>query len=201
MPRRNNHTKEELRDMVIKAGQNLIIESGFAALSTRKIAKEIGYTVGTLYHFFKNYDDIILHINLVTLDDLKKFIASKTDKELNDFERIKKLADLYIEFSNIDYHRWSALFEYNLTQNEELPDWYKVKIDGLFEFIKTPLLNIVKDPLLAEKHSQILWASIHGICVLSLSKKLDAENIEATKSLADLLVTNYLSGLKSNHLN
>ena len=195
MVRRSDHTKLEIRTMVIAAGQKIIKEFGFDELSTRKIANEIGYSVGTLYHFFDNYDDIILHINAVTIDDLRQFIINNMDAQSEDFVQIKQLANLYIDFSKFDYNRWSAVFEYKLLNNVELPNWYKTKINSLFEFIQKPLLNIIKNDFLAQKHSKILWAGVHGICSLDISKKLYLCDTESPKSLTDLLITNYLSGL------
>ena len=56
-------------------------------------------------------------------------------------------------------------------------------------------LNMIKNDFLAQKHSKILWAGIHGICSLGISKKLYISETESAKSLTDLLITNYLNGL------
>ncbi len=198
MPRRNDHTRSEIREMIINAGQDIIQESGISALSTRKIASRIGYTVGTLYHFFDNYDDVVLHINAVTIKDLRNHFLNKTNQNLEGCELIQQLADIYLDFLKTNHHRWSALFEYKLSNNIELPQWYKEKIDNLFELIEQPLLSIIKDKSLAQKHSKILWASIHGICSLAITKKLHISNAESITSLTDLLIENYLNGLKNS---
>ena len=70
MARRSEHSKEEIRDMALAAAQDIVKAEGLAGLSARKIAKKIGYTVGTLYLVFKNQDDLILTINARTLDAL-----------------------------------------------------------------------------------------------------------------------------------
>lgn len=55
---------------------------GLSGFSTRQIAKKIGYTLGTLYNIFESYDDIILHINAATLDEMKKFITQSMNPKL-----------------------------------------------------------------------------------------------------------------------
>ena len=74
MGRRNDHTRKELKEMAIKAGVELIEEGGFQNFSIRKVAARIGYSAGTLYNVFENSDDLVFHINSVTLDDLQSYV-------------------------------------------------------------------------------------------------------------------------------
>ena len=54
MARRSDHTREEIREMALVATEQIVSVAGFSALSARKIAKKIGYTVGSLYLLFDN---------------------------------------------------------------------------------------------------------------------------------------------------
>ena len=54
MARRNDHTRDELKEMAISAGQSIIIHEGFNKFSARKVARNIGYTVGTIYNIVGN---------------------------------------------------------------------------------------------------------------------------------------------------
>lgn len=67
MGRRNDHSRDELKDMVIVAAEKILVEEGYSKLTTRRIAKEIGYTVGSLYMVIKNVDDLMLLLNARTL--------------------------------------------------------------------------------------------------------------------------------------
>ena len=123
MARRNDHTREELMEMAISAGQKIISEDGFDQFSARKVAKEIGYTVGTIYNIFDSHNDLILHINSATLDDMYAFITHKMNKKHSGNNAIKNLFSYYIMFAQENYNRWSALFEFNIPQGDSLPDW------------------------------------------------------------------------------
>ena len=57
MGRRSAHSRDEIRDMAISAASKIVEKQGFQSLTARKVASEIGYTVGTLYHVFRNFDD------------------------------------------------------------------------------------------------------------------------------------------------
>ena len=67
MGRRSDHTRGELKGMVLKAAGGIIAQEGLRALTTRRLGKHIGYAAGTLYQLYRNLDDIILHVNTQTL--------------------------------------------------------------------------------------------------------------------------------------
>ena len=71
MGRRSDHTAEELRRMTLDAARKIVSENGLRGLTTRSIAREIGYTVGTLYQIFDNVDRLIEQMNIETLDAMR----------------------------------------------------------------------------------------------------------------------------------
>jgi len=196
MARRNDHTKNEIKEMAIKAGIEIINEYGFANFSMRQIAKKIGYTVGTLYNIFDDYNDIILNINSVTLDEMKKFINYNINTNLDGIVAIKQLAKLYIKFANNNYNRWSALFEHVMPPNSKLPEWYNKKIEDLFNIIESILSKLIDQKSDTLKHAKIIWASVHGICILSFTNKINIIGSDSVENISDCMIENYLIGAK-----
>ena len=70
MARRSDHSREELYVMALAAAREIAEKDGLRGLKARRISREIGYTVGTLYNVFSNLDDLIIHLNGTTLDAL-----------------------------------------------------------------------------------------------------------------------------------
>ena len=68
MPRRKDHTRKELTALAIEGGRKIVIEKGPGALTARSVAKEIGYTAGTLYNLFANIDELTAAINIGSMD-------------------------------------------------------------------------------------------------------------------------------------
>ena len=194
MARRSDHTREQLKEIAILAGQELLAESDFSGFSAREVARRIGYTVGTLYHVFGNYDAIVLHINAVTLDDLEAFLSEGRGKKRQGAAAIKHLAARYEAFARRNYHRWSALFEHRLPPEMPLPAWYAEKVARIFSAVEAPLTPLVGEEK-AHHAARVLWASIHGICALGLAGKLDIVGAKSIASLTDSLIDNYLAGL------
>ena len=71
MGRRNEHSREELKDLALRAAGDIVSESGAAQLSMREVARRIGYTVGALYIVFENLDDLIVNLNERTVIELR----------------------------------------------------------------------------------------------------------------------------------
>jgi AcrR family transcriptional regulator len=196
MARRKDHTREELRALAIASGRNIIIEQGFDGFSARQVAKEIGYTIGTIYNIFESHHDFILHINAATLDEWyaqtqKVIKAAKNDK-------IMALAKFYLDYSQKNNNLWLTLFEHHLPKGELAPAWYQEKMTKLFGLIEAEILpEVGGDIKKAEMAARVLWSGIHGVAILSNTGKLDVVGAAAPEKLAESLIKNYLVGLKT----
>lgn len=199
MARRSDHTREELKELAIAAGQRIIVNEGFNKFSARKVAKEIGYTVGTLYNIFGDYNDIVLHINSVTLDDMASYIRDYINEKSEGKKALRQLGSSYLDFAKEHFNRWQALFEHTIPPDKELPEWYGEKIRVLFSLVEKPLISILdNNQEKAEKAARVLWASIHGICILGLSGKLDIVGAASVQKMMDSFIDIYFTGIK-NH--
>ncbi len=192
MARRSDHTREELINLAIEAGLELIEEKGFSQFSARAAASRMGYTVGTLYHLFGTLDGYILHLNAHTLDLWHHTLATGLRRQKK--HPIHYLARAYIHFARDHYHRWTALFEHHLSDGEPIPEWYAQKLSQLFLLLEDSLLPYVdNNSAQAQKLGKVLWSGIHGIAVLSLSRKLEIVGTESAESLAATLVDTLLA--------
>ena len=105
MARRSDHTHDEIRDMILDAAETIVMEHGLKGLSTRKVTRDIGYTVGTLYLVFENLDDLVTHINTRTLNRLYQLLTDKDTKNLTEKKRLQRLGQIYVNFAYADPHR------------------------------------------------------------------------------------------------
>ena len=86
MARRSEHSLEEIKAMVLDAAESIVIEDGFSALKARTIAREIGYTVGSIYMVFTNMADLMMHINARTLDAIAAQLDQTQDSAAEPIE-------------------------------------------------------------------------------------------------------------------
>ena len=91
--RRSDHSREEIREMALKAARTLVEKKGYQGLTARKVAKEIGYTVGTLYLVFENLDDLIVALNTETVTELRLELEHRARACQTERGRIPALAE------------------------------------------------------------------------------------------------------------
>ena len=200
MARRSDHTKDELKDLILSASRKIIEKEGFQNLSARNIAKNIKYTPGTLYNFFKNLDGLILQINAETLDLLYEELLKVTSNIKNKKQVINNICKCYIDFSYKHFNFWSMLYEHHFPrpEGEKLPKWYQDKIYRIFNLIEEALLPFTKNNKKESEHlSKVLWASLHGICILSLTRKLNTVSAGSMPALTDSFAKIFTNGIKS----
>ena len=197
MGRRNDHSREQLEEMIVEAAEELIAESGLPGLSMRKVAKAIGYTVGTLYLIFRNQDTLLFALNRRTLDKLhteldKAISAAEPEPEA----RLQSLAIAYIHYAESHRHRWLAAFEHR--PEGDAPDWLEERINRLFGLVLTNLKPLMPnaDEQTLRAASTSLWSGVHGICILKHTNKLDYGGLDSAENLASFLVTTMVRGLR-----
>jgi AcrR family transcriptional regulator len=199
MARRSEHSLEEIKEMVLNAAESIVVEGGGAALTMRKIAMEIGYTVGSIYMVFDNMSDLILHINARTLDGIAAELEQAPDCDTEQW--LDQVAKLYLRYATINFNRWSLIFEHNLPKGAKVPEWYQVKIERVFRKFETQFAKLASGRTDAENKqaARALWGGIHGISMLALSGKLDIVGVEDVEKSLELLVRNFISGWMQQH--
>lgn len=197
MARRSEHSKEQIREMALVAAEKIVKADGLVGLSARKIAKEIGYTVGTLYLVFKNLDDLILHVNARTLDALYIKMQESIHKCRLPRTCVVAMGRAYVEFATRNPKRWNMIFEHQLVEDEPVPHWFTEKVNKMFQLVEmqlTPLLEQQPEKTI-DMVAKAIWCGVHGICSLAVTGKLDIGGAESINVLTDSLINNYLAGL------
>lgn len=199
MARRSDHSRDEIREMALSAAERIIVEHGHDGLTARKVAIEIGYTVGTLYLVFDNLDDLIIHINGRTLDRLNQRMADGNTQNLTPVDRLIRLGQIYIHFAYRDPHRWSLIFKHPLSEDHTMPDWYAEKFMRVFAMVEESIRPLAphRKKIEISRAASALWAGIYGICVLGITRKLRNVGEKSVQDLARSMIVNYLSGFTS----
>jgi AcrR family transcriptional regulator len=198
MGRRSTHTPEELRELILKAAEDLVERQGLAGLSAREIARLVGYSAGTLYNCFEHLDDLILHVEARMLDRLDQALG-KVDKSGSPEQRVKRLALSYLNFTHQRPKLWNLLFEHHLPAGSVVPTWYQDKLDALMARVEDalrPLLSSTSEKEV-ERAARVLWAGVHGITSLATADKLASVTHDTARRLVEDLVTNYLAGMSA----
>ncbi|HKZ97359.1 MAG TPA: TetR/AcrR family transcriptional regulator [Hyphomicrobiaceae bacterium] len=196
MGRRSAHTAEELRELILEASTGLIETVGYAGLSAREIARRVNYSPGTLYNVFENLDDLVLTIEGRLLDRMSAALA-EVPPTVDPRQRVHRLAESYLKFTHQHPRLWNLLFEHHMPRGQDVPAWYRQKLEGLMTQVEEALAPLMKgaDPQTLKRSARVLWAGVHGITSLSTADKLSIISTESAGALVDDLVRTYLTGL------
>lgn len=83
--------KENQRIKIVSAAKKELLKKGYKDCSMRHIASKAHMTVGNLYRYYKNKDDLIHAILMPALNRLDLIIQDKTDNRIHLYENQEKL--------------------------------------------------------------------------------------------------------------
>ena len=195
MARRKDHSHDQLHKMALDATREIAEKEGLSGITARRIAKQIGYSPGTLYNVFENLDDLIIQLNMDTLDALYSVCKAAPTND-DPVVALKSLARVYIRFTDDHPRLWSLLFERGVPHGEQLPERHFEKVLQLLALAEVSIAPMFPPGREDERlHSvRVLWTGLHGICSLSATGTM-AKN-ETPEAMADTLITNFIAGLR-----
>jgi AcrR family transcriptional regulator len=169
MGRRSDHSRAELRAMILAEGHRQMSEVGYTHFSAREVAKRIGYSIGTIYNVFGTHDALILAINGETLDLWREHLRAKL--EYASEARLRVAVEAYFEFAILHHNAWTAIYDFRLPENAEAPKEYADKVKAITDIVldevaaALPLRRVGEAPSIARS----LLACVHGHCFFTLN--------------------------------
>ena len=196
MARRADHTREELHRMALDAARDIVEIDGLRGIKARRIMDDIGYTVGTLYQLFDDLDDLIVHMNTETLDALHE-TCSSVSLASEPEESLRGLAEGYVRYTSENPRLWSALFEHQLPEGKEMPEWYDARVVQLLALVEKAIAPFFHEGEESERlhESRLLWASLYGITSLESANKIGKHDSAA--AMVDSLIEIHLTSLQN----
>jgi len=185
--------------MAIAAAAKHVETEGFQSLTARKVASHIGYTVGTLYHVFRNFDDLVIHLNAQTLDEMAALIQQNSRRLRNPEKRIRAMAEFYVKYATDHPDRWRLVFEHQAPRGLPTPVQMKERRDVMFEMVADNLrvISPARIPQEVDHTATALWSGIHGICILALTGKLYLGGAFSMVKLIDTLIDSVLNEFRT----
>jgi AcrR family transcriptional regulator len=186
MARRSEHSRDEIKAMILEAAENIVREQGFSALKIRKISADIGYTVASVYMIFTNMDDLNTQIKTRTIG---KMLDSMTEKK-----ECLTVAMTYYEFVLNQRGLCRMLLQHQALKNlpsEKAYDEAQIELQLCFrQSLNT--LNLDQTELEINNASKVLMSAVQGVCLpLLMQKSVDQTEI---KNSIELLLMSFLLG-------
>src|ERR1043165_5647478 len=94
---RKAREKEELKALILKAARKLFVEKGIGQTTIRNIADAIDYSVGTVYVYFRDKNEILHALHTQSFAELSgqfKILYNVKDP----MERLRAMGKVYITY-------------------------------------------------------------------------------------------------------
>ncbi len=165
-----------LRETLIDAAERRVEADGLASIRARDLAKEAGCSVGAIYNIFDDLDALILAVNLRTFakmgTEIRQAMAEAGD--VPPAQRMIVMANAYLDYASAHPRRWRTLFDFKMSTESDVPEWYLKALGELFELIATPLRELFPEaePERIDMLTRGLFSSVHGIVLLGVESRI-----------------------------
>jgi len=162
--------KELRREHILDTARDLLFQKGINAATMNRIARKAELSVGTLYLYFKNKEDLYAALQEEGLEILHAMIVQVSSRPAEPLQKLEDIALAYLEFS--ERHRtYYEIINYFLTAPDVVfPPHLKERIDehgnrtlALLDEVLGQLLPGRPDAKALRRASLVFWATIHGM--------------------------------------
>jgi AcrR family transcriptional regulator len=189
----NKRSAEETKKNILEAARTVFVEHGYAQASMRIIAQKAGISVGALYLYFRNKEE--LHLTFV--QDWMKQLNDRTQEALlnidDPIEAIKAFISITVDFARKNK-------EIIILQRKELGFLFGIDLKRKFSRERRRLIaDIIRKGIKsgvfrecdADETAKIIFNTLRGYGV---SMVLDEEALFATEAYVNLV----LNGLRAS---
>lgn len=195
--------REALKLKLIDTAERAIEREGLKGVQARKLATAAGCAVGSIYNLFASIDELILHVNARTLEqigqelDRLKLSGQSANGASTIRHDLQALAVAYQSYAFQHEHRWRAVFEHQMKNGCTVPEGYREQQRALFRVVENVLINCVGDATARERASRALFAAVHGILALSMDEKIAPYSQTETIAQTAFVIDHIAAGLEA----
>ena len=188
--------KDNIQNLLIHIGRNIIKERGAAALTARKLSEASNCSVGAIYNQFSNMDNYILVQNYITLDELSEKLRT-VGKGIDPFVDINSFLQAFVSFVLENKNLWFMLYNYHLTSNRHFSFYYLRKVASLVKIVNEHIEKILQNMDAPERllSSQVLWLTLLSVSSFLTNDSLNGLSKVNKTTLCKILLDTYLAGL------
>lgn len=169
--------KEARRRNIVAIAENLLAEKGLSQVTIRNVARRAGLSTGAIYMYFRNKEEIFVHLLLNRMEELGRAFEKTRGASFRDalWNMAQAHRDYYLGFGKyVDVFRYLAAREtYQELISPDLLDRLRQVLAGLFGQVETFLAreDVAKrlGGLPPERAVPVLWSIITGIAHVTLN--------------------------------
>ncbi len=171
---RREREKEQRREEILAAARTLLLEEGLKAASINRIAKLSELSIGAIYFYFKDKEELYAALQVEGLDILYQYACEAKAQSTGADDTVRRIALTYLRFSE-EHKNYFDVLNYFLASPKTVftPD-FKTQVDGhaansialLVDAIGKGVEEGVFKEVNPRQEALILWSGCHGAIML-----------------------------------
>lgn len=184
---------------ILAAALKLFVEFGFHGTPTSKIAKEAGVANGTLFHYFKTKEDLIVALYNGIKDKLNSYLLTQVNDDETLEMRMKAIYEKSLEWALIHRNEFYFIQQFNFSPHvakvskEDKEKQTRLSTCLLSEGIDTNLFKSLPFNLIATLLGSQLYGVHQYLVTNDLPDNKQKEIIDETFVLLWQMITNIKS--------
>jgi len=126
---RREREKEQRKLHILNTARALLLEKGLNDTSINQIAKRSELSVGAIYFYFKDKEELFAALQLEGLDLLRQAIGKAIKNAASPEEKVRSIGLAYLQFSE-KHKNYFDIINYFLTSPRTVFPHYKSEIDA-----------------------------------------------------------------------
>ena len=115
--------QSESRDRVLRAAYGLFLQNGLKAISMQQIADEAGITKATLYHHFRDKQDLYLATMRLAITSNERALTESLAESENLHQLVRELIGYVFGDARADLQRLATDFRLHIEKNVQKQFW------------------------------------------------------------------------------
>jgi len=193
---RRQRQKEEIKANILATAWQIVKEDGWEAVSIRKIADAIEYSVPVIYDHFENKEAILLEFAKEGFQILSKKIQRAREKSNDPHEQLKAIADAYWSFAFRNKEYYQLMFGMGMP-GCEIEKCFPER-DGFRSLVMEPITSIIskgKDPNVNPcLKYYTYWSILHGLISMKNMRNPNTSD-EINKLVMDDAIEGFIKNL------
>ena len=188
---RKARQKEELKELILTAAKKLFLDKGIENTTIRSIAKAIEYSVGTVYLYYKDKNEILYDLHQRGFRQLGEDMRSVSQQIEDPKERLNQLGQIYMHFAMKNPEMYDLMFNLkapmDYLKKEKNDTWNEGK--ATYHTLRSTVQACMeqghfKDHQL-EALSFAIWSSVHGMCSLMIRDRIKGATDQEPQQLLE----------------
>ncbi len=171
-------TTAPLRALILDAARDLLFESGYAGITMRKVADQIGYSATSIYLHFRDKDDLLHALIDDGMTRLSQAIGEAYNEDGTPLERLRGMCGAYVRFGLENPAYYEVMFSLHPRHMQRYPaEKYRAarrNIDLFVDILRAANPHNRMSVSQAQTRASVVWASLHGTVTLVLAQRIDA---------------------------